>query len=205
MVGFRFGTDAVLLAHFAEPKKNEKVVDLGTGTGIIPLVMSAKADIKEIIGIELDKDTSEMAKRSVALNQSEEKINIINADLRSLHGILPKGEFDLVTCNPPYKAEGSGLINQKEDIKNARFETTCTLEDVIKTSSELLRFGGRLCMVHKPERLSDIIVLMRKYKIEAKRLHFVIPNINKEPSLILIEGKRGAKSGIRIKQLIIDS
>lgn len=197
---FRFGTDAVLLSHFAEPRKGDKIVDLGTGTGIIPIVMSSKADVKEIIGIELSKESAQMAKRSVALNQLEEKINIIQADLRSLDGIIPKGEFDLVTCNPPYKAEGSGIINEKEPLISARHETTCTLEDVIRTSATLLRFGGRLCMVHKPERLSDIIVLMRKYKIEAKRLHFVLSNMGKEPSLILIEGKRGAKSGIRIKQ-----
>ncbi len=202
---FRFGTDAVLLSHFANPKKGERIVDLGTGTGIIPILMSAMANSKEIIGIELLSQSAQMATRSVALNNLEDKIKIINADLRNLDGILPKGEFDLVTCNPPYKAEGSGIINEKESIISARHETTCTLEDVIKTSSTLLRFGGRLCMVHKPERLSDIIVLMRKYKLEAKRLHFVLPNINKEPSLILIEGKRGAKSGIRIKQLTMES
>lgn len=202
---FRFGTDAVLLANFAEPKKGDRIVDLGTGTGIIPIAMSAKANVKEIIGIELSKESAQMAKRSVALNQLDDKIKIIQADLRSLDGIIPKGEFDLVTCNPPYKAEGSGIINEKEPLISARHETTCTLEDVIRTSASLLRFGGRLCMVHKPERLSDIIVFMRKYKIEAKRLHFVLPNSNKEPSLILIEGKRGAKSGIRIKQLIVNS
>lgn len=196
--GFRFGTDAVLLADFAKPKKGDRTIDLGTGTGIIPVIFCAKADIKEAIGIEIDKESANLAHRNVKLNNLEDKIKIVNEDLRNAGSYLPKNAFDLVVCNPPYTAKGSGFINKNKKIISARHELNCTLEDVIKASSELLRFGGRLCLIHRSDRLSDIVCLLRQYNIEAKRLRLVCPYENKEPSFILIEGRYGGKSGIKI-------
>ena len=196
---FKFGTDSVLLSNFVKVKKGEKVADLGTGTGIIPILLIAKNENCEIYGIELNPISFDMAYRTIKLNNLQEKIKIINADLRKLDGILSKNEFDIVVCNPPYKQENTGLINKNENIKSARHEATCTLEDVIICAKSLLKFGGRFYLIHKPERLSDIICLMRKHKIEAKKLCFVHSDIKKEPSLILIEGKSGGKSGIRIQ------
>lgn len=195
---FKFGTDAVLLADFTGVKNGEKIVDLGTGTGIIPILLMAKNENCEITGIELNEISFDMAYRTVKLNNLEKKIKIINADLRKHDGILEKNSFDLVVCNPPYKEENTGFKNENENLINARHELTCTLEDVIISAKSLLKFGGRLCLVHKPERLSDIICLMRKHKIEAKKIQFVYSNIKKEPSLILIEGKYGGKSGLRV-------
>ena len=196
--GFRFGTDAVLLADFPCPKNKDKVVDLGSGTGIIPILLCASADVHSVTAIEIDKEIVLLSSKSVALNELSNKINILHADIRHCTQHLPNKSFDLVTCNPPYTVAGAGLMNEKQEKSSARHELSCTLEDCIKAASLLLRFGGRLCMVHKPHRLADIICTMRKYNIEAKRLVIVHSSKKNEPSLILIEGRSGGKSGLRI-------
>lgn len=200
---FKFGTDAVLLAHFADVKKGDSVVDLGTGQGIIPIILCARTNVKKVFGIEIQQKLYDMAQRSVLYNNLSDKIIIINADLKEPIPSLPKGEFDVVTCNPPYKPCGGGLENEIFEIKAAKHEILCNLEDVIKCGAQLLRFSGRLCICHRPERLCDIICLMRQYDVEPKRLRFVHGKSNKAPSLVLIEGKRGAKAGIEISPPLI--
>ena len=197
--GFRFGTDAVLLSQFAHPKKGDRIVDLCTGSGIIPLLLSAYCDTGEITGIEINPAFCDMAMRSVKINGREDKINIIRGDVCSIdYKATPKASYDLVTCNPPYSPKGSG-IECGDDITNAaRFEVLCTLKDVIKSGSELLRFGGRFCIVHRPERAGEVIYLMKAFAIEAKQLTMVVTKGKEEPSLVLIEGRKNGNRGMRI-------
>lgn len=187
---FCFGIDAVLLANFPNVKKGDMILDLGTGTGIIPILLSAKTEAKHITGIEIQPYLAEMAQRSVKLNNIEEKVTIINEDLKNATNFLPLSSYDIITCNPPYKTNQTGLINSSCSKAIARHEIKCCLEDIIKISGKLLKVGGKLCMIHRPNRLPDIICLMRKYKIEPKKLRFVYPKKNKPPSMILIEGAR---------------
>lgn len=195
---FCFGVDAVLLANFPIVKKGSMVVDLGTGSGIIPVLIAAKTNAKKIIGVEIQSHLADMAKRSIVLNNLEKKVEILNEDLRKLTNHLESSSYDIITCNPPYKDKGSGITNCEDSKAIARHEIMCTLEDVISVSSKLLNFGGKLCMVHRPQRLADIICIMRKYKIEPKRLRFVYPNKSKAPSIILVEGSKGGSSELRV-------
>lgn len=195
--GFCFGIDAVLLANFAEVKKDQRVIDLGTGTGIIPILLAGKTQAREIIGIEIQYDVADMAKRSIILNELQDRVKVINEDIRNLLQMFRKGEFDIVTSNPPYKHVGSGIVNPDDSKAIARHEIKCTLEDVISVSSDLLKDGGRFFMVHRPERIVDIIYFMRKYKLEPKTLRFVHPNTSKKPNLLLIEGLKGGKAFLK--------
>lgn len=192
---FCFSVDAVLLAHFITLKKNAKVVDLGTGTGIIPLLLSARG-FNDIVGIELNVHTADMAKRSFELNKLSDKLKVLNIDLKEAIDYLKPNSFDIVTCNPPYWIVGQGKTNPNQNIAMARHEITVTLEEIIKTARRLLKYHGRFSMIHLPERLVEIITIMEKYKIEPKRLQIVQPFINKKPNLIMIEGIVGAKSGL---------
>ncbi|HHW45615.1 MAG TPA: methyltransferase [Clostridiales bacterium] len=192
-----FGTDAVLLADFAAPKKADIALDLGTGCGIIPMLWMRSDAPKHVIGIDIQKEACGLAERSIELCGVEERFKVLNLDLRNPEG-LPKGHFSLITCNPPYKSDGAGIQNYNISRRIARHETECSLEDIIKTSSMLLRSTGRLCLCHRPERLTDIMVLMRSYKIEPKRLRTVHQRQGCEPWLILIEGRRDSKPGLRI-------
>lgn len=194
MEGFCFGVDAVLLANFAEIKKNQRVIDLGTGTGIVPILIAGKTEAKEIVGLEIQQDVSEMAGRSIILNDIGERVKITRGDLKSAPAIFGKGSFDVVTANPPYKHCGSGLLNPEDTKAISRHEIKCTLEDVILSSSELLKNNGRFYMVHRPERIVDIIYLMRAYKLEPKRIRFVHPYPGRKPNLLLIEGLKSGKS-----------
>lgn len=189
---FCFGVDAVLLSAYASQgiKKDARVLDLCSGNGIIPILLSAKSSAKEIIGLEIQKDVAEMAKRSVKLNNLEPKISMICGDLKNANEYFKPSSFNNITCNPPYKEFSGGLKNIDESKAIARHEIACTLEDVIRVSATLLTPGGKLCMVHRPERLIDIVTTMRKYKIEPKRLQFVHPYANKTANLILLEGTR---------------
>lgn len=195
---FCFGVDAVLLSNFAKVKKDSLVLDLGTGTGIIPILIAAKTEAKEIIGVEIQPYLSEMASRSVKLNKIENRVSIMNQDLKNLRDILPLSNFDIITCNPPYKDKGTGIVNPEDGKAIARHEIKCELEDIISIASSLLKFNGKLCLIHRPHRLADIICLMRKYKIEPKRLRMIYPNKNKAPSMILIEGARSGNPELRV-------
>ena len=199
--GFCFGIDSVLLVNFAkEIKKQSKILDLGTGTGIIPILLSGKVELKKAIGVEIQKDVASMAKRSVSLNNLDDKIEIINENVINIGKLYPKQYFDVVITNPPYKKMGTGIINESEAKIISRHEITANLEDFIKTARDMLKDKGEFFMVHRPERLVDIISLMRKLNIEPKKLRFVCPNKNKEPNMVLIKGIKNAKEFLKIEK-----
>ena len=197
---FCFGIDAVLLSDFAKKtKKNAKIVDLCTGTGIIAILLSAKTSAKHILGVEIQEHIAEMAQRSVEMNNLTDKIEIINDDLMNLKNTIVAGSIDTVTVNPPYKPKNSGVINERDTKTIARHEISCTLEDIIKESSRLLNTGGNLCMVHKVERMADIFVLLRKHKLEPKRMRLVYSKVNEPATLVLIEGVKGGKPFLKME------
>lgn len=183
---FCFGMDAVLLANYTEIKRNSKVVDLGTGTGIIPIILYGKRDIAEVTGVEIQTEVAEMAQRSVDLNGIGEKVKILNADLNNALDYLPANHFDVVTSNPPYKLNNSGIKNPTDQKAISRHEVMCTLEDVIRTASKLLKQYGKFYMVHRPDRLVDIMCTLRQYKLEPKRIRFVHPHVGEKPNMVLI-------------------
>lgn len=197
-----FGTDAILLADFSNPKKKETLCDLGTGCGIIPLLW-CKKETGEITAVDIQSAACGQLKRSLSLNGLTERVKVVNADLRELKGILGFGSFDLVTMNPPYKPLGTGIESESEADKIARHETMCTVDDAVRAAASLLRFGGRFCMCHRPERLCDIVCSMRENKLEVKRLRFVCQHEGKPPWLVLVEGKRGAKSSVTVEKNLI--
>lgn len=193
--GFCFGIDSVLLSDFAkEIKKGAKVLDLGTGTGIIATLLCAKTELKEIIGVEIQEEVCKMAQKSIQLNQLENKFKIINENILNLNKKIEKNSIDAIVTNPPYKKKGSGIINEEEKKNIARHEITATLEDFIKISKELLKDKGEFYMVHRPERMVDIFSLMRRYKIEPKEVRLVFSNEKNPPKMVLIKGvKNGGK------------
>jgi len=188
--GFKFGIDAVLLSDFANVKNKHKVIDLCTGTGIIPFLIYGKYEPEIVYGLEIQEDMVEMAKRSVKLNSLEEKVFFLNEDLKNIEFLKKLEKFDVVTVNPPYKLNNAGIINPNDKLAIARHEILCNLEDVISASRVLLKDNGRLFMIHRPERLADIFTLMRKYKIEPKRVKMIHPKIGKAPNIVLVEGQR---------------
>lgn len=193
-----FGTDAVLLADFGCRLKVTKHCDLGTGCGIIPLLVLKNTEASRSVGVEIQAPAALIAESNIELNNLQEKMQVINADMKNIKEHIPPGTFDLVTCNPPYKADGAGSKNLTEAERIARHEVCCTLSDVINTAAYLLKFGGRLCICHRPERLADIFCFMRERKIEPKVLREVIQKEGKEPWLVLVEGRLGGKSGMQI-------
>lgn len=192
---FCFGIDAVLLADFAagSVKKGAKVLDMCAGNGIITLLLTHKTRAEFITGLEIQESAAEMAERSIALSGVGERAKMIRGDLKDAADIFGKGVFNNIVCNPPYKEYGGGYISCGESAAIARHEIMCTLEDVIASAAALLRPLGKLSMIHRPERLADIISLMRKYKIEPKRLRSVYPSYKKAASMVLIEGARGGR------------
>lgn len=187
---FRFGVDAVLLANFAKIKRGMRVIDLCTGTGIVPFIIAGKTEAAFISGIEIQNEMVEMANRSREFNKLENRLNFINGDLTNIELMKSIPRADVVTVNPPYKLQNSGLINPDDKNAIARHEICCTLEDVISACRILLKDNGRMYMVHRPERLADILCLMRKYKIEPKTIRMVHPNTRKAPNIVLVEGQR---------------
>ena len=187
---FRFGVDAVLLANFARVKKGARVVDLCTGTGIIPFVVAGKTDAAHITGIEIQDEMVEMANRSVKYNKLEDRMDFIHGDLKNLNLLKSLPKADVVTVNPPYKLQNSGILNPNDKNAIARHEVCCTLEDVIIACRVLLKDNGRMFMVHRPERIADILCLMRKHKIEPKLIRMIHPNTKKAPNIVLVEGQR---------------
>lgn len=198
---FSYGTDAIFISSFAKPKG--VVVDLGTGTGIIPLRIMGKKNIKYIYGIEIQEEVADMAKRSIALNGLEDKIKILNMDLKQLPEKLGKASVDTVITNPPYMKNGGAILNDDENFSISRHEVLCNLEDIIKVSSYLLKPQGKFYMVHRPDRLADIVCTMRQYDIEIKYLRFVQPKINKKPNLLLIEGLKSGKPDLKLHSPLI--
>ena len=217
--GFCFGIDSVLLSDFAKDIKNNSAgVDLGTGTGIISILLSAKTKLEKIIGVEIQEDVAEMANRSVILNNIQDKIEILNLDIKDIiqnksnnkeninkliENKLQREKFDFVVTNPPYKKLDTGKVNANENKYISRHELTANLEDFLNVSKYLLKDKGAFYMVHRPDRLVDIIELMRKYKIEPKKIKFVYSSIEKEPSLILIKGIKNANPFLKIDRPLI--
>lgn len=198
--GFCFGIDSVLLSDFAKNiKKDSMVLDLGTGTGIIPILLCGKTKLKKVIGIELQEEVAKMAKKSIKLNNLEDKFDVINENILSLNKIYKNQTFDVIVSNPPYKKKDTGIINENEKKIISRHEISANLEDFIKISKDLLKDKGEFYMVHRPERLVDIFELMRKYKIEPKILKMVYSYKNKEPKLILIKGVKNAKPFLKVE------
>ena len=200
---FCFGMDAVLLSGFARAKEGDQVLDLGTGTGIIPILLAAKTMAAHITGLEIQPDSADMASRSVKLNELEEKVEIITGDIKEAVSLFGPASFDVVTCNPPYMTEHHGLINPGAPKAIARHELLCTLEDVISQAGRLVKPGGNFYMVHRPFRLADIFVLLRQYKIEPKRMKLVYPFVDKEPNMVLIEANRGGRPRMTVEKPLI--
>lgn len=200
---FCFGMDAVLLSDFAKANEDDRVLDIGTGTGIIPILMEARYGGSRYTGLEVQEESADMALRSVALNQLEDKISIVTGDIREAETYFEAASFDVITCNPPYMIGQHGLANPEEPKAIARHEVKCTLEDIIEKSARLLVPGGKFYMVHRPFRLAEIMTCMSKYKIEPKRMRLVYPYVDKEPNMVLIEGARGGKSRITVEKPLI--
>lgn len=203
--GFRFGIDAVLLSDFAkEIKPNSNVMDLCSGNGIIALLLSAKLNNPQITAVEIQKDVAILAKKSVSLNNLENTINVICDDLKNLNKTFSTGSFNAIVCNPPYKKHASGLVNDLDTKTMARHEISCSLDDVVRISSFLLKPNSSFYMIHRPERLCDIMTALRKYNLEPKVLRFVQPNINKAPNLLLIKAVKNAKPFLKLmKNLVV--
>lgn len=193
-----FGTDAVLLSNFAKPKSKDRLVDLGTGCGIIPFLMLRDRLLSQAIGVDISQEATTLSEKSAEENGFK-NFRVINDNLTNLKGKLEFGCHTLVTCNPPYKAPNAGLKNPDSVDMVARHEIACTLEDIIAVSAKLLQTSGRLCMCHRPERLSELMCLMTKYKVEPKRLRLVCQRKGEEPWLVLVEGRRCGNSGLRIE------
>lgn len=198
--GFCFGMDSVLLSDFAKEIKNDvRVLDLGTGTGIIATLLCGKTQLKEIIGIEVQEEVYKMAQKSIQLNHLQDKFKIINEDILNLNKILETNTFDAIVTNPPYKKKDTGIKNEQEKKIIARHETSASLDDFIRISKDLLKDKGEFYMVHRPERVVDILSLMRKYKIEPKIIRFVYSNKDSEPKLILVKGVKNAKPFLKVQ------
>lgn len=200
---FCFGMDAVLLSGFAKVKKGSVVLDLGTGTGIIPILLEAKTDASHLTGLEIQEESADMAKRSVALNQLEDKIDIRIGDIKEASTIFGMASYDVVTCNPPYMIGEHGLQNDNMQKAIARHEVLCTFEDVARETASVLKPGGKFFLVHRPFRLSEIIETLLRYKLEPKRMQLVYPYIDKEPNMVLIEANLGGRSRLTVEKPLI--
>lgn len=200
---FCFGMDAVLLSGFARVKCGENVLDLGTGTGIIPILLEAKTQASHLTGLEIQKESADMARRSVRLNHLEEKIDIVTGDIKEAELIFKAASFDVVTSNPPYMIGRHGIANPDAPKAIARHELLCTLDDVVRSAAKLLKPGGSFFMVHRPFRLAEIINVMTGYRLEPKRMRLVYPYADKEPNMVLIEGCRGGKPRMTVEKPLI--
>ncbi len=200
---FCFGMDAVLLSGYATVKENETCLDLGTGTGILPLLLSAKTKGKHFTGLEIQEESAEMASRSVRLNGLEDKIDIVCGDIRNATDIFPRSSFDVITGNPPYMTDLHALKNPNEAKAIARHEVLCTLKEFVASAAALVRPGGRFYMVHRPFRLPEIMEALKEFKLEPKGLRFVHSYLDREPSMVLIESVRGGRPGMDVDAPLI--
>ena len=193
---FCFGMDAVLLSGFARVKAGERALDMGTGTGIIPILLRGKTEGRSFVGLEIQEESADMARRSVIYNHLEDSISIVTGDIKEAAALFGAASFDVVTCNPPYMTGNHGLVNPEQPKAIARHEILCTLEDVVGQAAKVLRPGGRFYLVHRPFRLAEILTLLVRYKLEPKRMRLVYPFVDKEPNMVLIEGLSGGRSRI---------
>ncbi len=200
---FCFGMDAVLLSAFARVKDGEKALDLCAGNGVIPILLKAKTEGKSFTGLEINEDSADLARRSIALNGLEESVSMVCGDLKEADRIFPAASFDVVTCNPPYMTGGHGLVNPDSAVAIARHEVLCTLDDICHQAARMLRPGGRFYMVHRPFRLAEIIRSLSEQKLEPKRIRFVHPYVDKEPNMVLIEAARGGKPRVTVEKPLI--
>jgi len=200
---FCFGMDAVLLSGFVKVQPGERVLDLGTGTGIIPILLAAKTKGKHFTGLEIQEESADMARRSIAMNKLDDKIDIVIGDIKEAAAIFGLASFDVITSNPPYMNHSHGIINPGEAKAIARHEILCSLEDVIREAARALKPNGRFYLVHRPFRLVEIMNSLSAYKLEPKRMKLVHPYIDKEPNMVLIECIKGAKSMIRVEPPLI--
>lgn len=200
---FCFGMDAVLLSGFAKVKAGAKVLDLGTGTGIIPILLAAKTQAAVLTGLEIQEESAEMASRSVRLNHLEDRVRIVRGDIREARQIFGAAAFDVVTCNPPYMVAEHGFQNPGDAKAIARHEVLCTLDNVVSQAAMLLHPGGHFYMVHRPFRLAEIICKMSQYRLEPKRMQLVYPYVDKEPNMVLIEGVRGGNARMTVEKPLI--
>lgn len=200
---FCFGMDAVLLSNFARVKKTERALDLGTGTGIIPILLTAKTEGEAFVGLEIQEESADMARRSVLHNQLEKKVEIVTGDIKEAAGIFGSASFDVITTNPPYMIGHHGIASASDTKAIARHEVLCTLDDILRESAKLLKHRGRFYMVHRPFRLAEILSKMVREGIEPKRMRMVHPFIDKEPNMVLIEGSRGGNSRMKVEPPLI--
>ena len=200
---FRFGTDAVLLADFAAPRRHDRVCDLGTGTGIIPLLLYARENTISADAVEIQPDMADMAARSMAMNGLNKKIRVLPGDLRSIRTLLPHARYDLVTCNPPYGKAGGTLLNPDASKRLARHEESCAIEDVACAAAWLLQNGGRLCCVFPAARMIELSDAMRKYRMAPKRIRMVHSRVEKAAHLCLMEGMLDARPGLIIEPPLV--
>lgn len=195
---FCFGCDAVLLSDFARVKKNETVLDLGTGTGIIPILLTAKTTGDFFYALEIQEESAEMAQRSVELNGLTDKIKIITGDIKEASDIFKNTKIDAITVNPPYMNQGGGLLNESSPLAIARHEILVSLDELLRESAKILKFGGRFYMIHRPSRLTEIFRIMDSYKLEPKTMRLIYPKIDKEPTMVLIEGVKNGKPMLKV-------
>ncbi len=201
--GFRFGMDAVLLSGFARAERGETVLDLGTGTGIIPILLAAKTEGRHFIGLEIQEEFAGMAGRSVRLNGLEEKIDILTGDIREASRLFGRASFDVVTSNPPYMIGGHGISSPDRRRAVAREEVLCTLEELVRETAAVLKPGGRFYLVHRPFRLAEILTVLKKYRLEPKRMKLVHPFRDREANMVLLEAVRGGQPGTSVEAPVI--
>lgn len=200
---FCFGMDAVLLSGFARVKAGERALDMGTGTGIIPILLRGKTEGRSFVGLEIQEESADMARRSVIYNHLEDSISIVTGDIKEAAALFGAASFDVVTCNPPYMTGNHGLVNPEQPKAIARHEILCTLEDIVRQAAKVLRPGGRFYLVHRPFRLAEILTLLVRFKLEPKRMRLVYPFVDKEPNMVLIEGLSGGRSRITVEKPLI--
>ena len=200
---FCFGMDAVLLSGFARAGKGDKVLDMGTGTGIIPILMEAKTEAAHVTGLEIQEESADMARRSVELNRLQDKIKIVQGDIKEAGTLFGAASFDVVTCNPPYMIGQHGIKNPDAPKAIARHEILCTLEDVAAQAAKVLKPGGNFYMVHRPFRLAEIMVTLREHRLEPKRMQLVHPFADREPNMVLIEANRGGRPRMTVERPLI--
>ncbi len=195
-----FSMDAVLLANYAKVREGERALDLGCGTGVVPILLEAKNPGGPYVGLEIQKEAADLARRSAALNGLEEKIQIVTGDLKEASGIFGTASFSVITVNPPYMMKEQGKESKNEALNIARKEVLCTLTDILRESAKMLKMGGRFYMVHRPERLPEILQGMQAAGIEPKRMQLVYPGPDKDANLVLLTGARGGKPGLTVEE-----